>query len=237
MNELDILIREIDNIIYSEGIDYLRSHHFDVEKKLLSIEGLDISIVKMFIYSLDFDIKDKINGHRDDRDYIISIISELTSLYRDKCSPLGDIYLHIYGYKSLMKRNELEECGLKEFYMKAHKFSWSNTDSYGDDYFSVYYIGKMKGHYQVTDIDKVKQHIKKQLEENPFFSNKRIECIFNEVIKDIADEEFTHYIHSDDYYEPCIDDLAGEFADRINYELEKYGIEIYGEEVDMKEER
>lgn len=237
MNGLDILIREIDKIIYSEGMDYLYSHRFDVEKKLLSIEGIDISLVKMFIYTLDFDIESEINGHRDDRDYIISVIRDFTYLNDDKCAPLGDIYLHIFGYESLMKRKELNECGLKEFYLRAHKFNWSDMDSYGDSHYSVDYIGKMKGCYQVIDIDKVKKYIRKELEENPFFSNERIECIFNEVIKDIASKEFSEYIHSDDYYEPCIDDLSCEFAERLNYELEKYGIEIYGEDVDMEEIR
>ncbi len=231
------ILIDLDDIIYNEGLNYLFSHRFDVEQRLLTNKDNDELLVKMFIYCLDFDIQNLISGHLDDKKFIADIINRVTHLNKDKCYKLADIYMYIFGYKALIKRRDLKECGLNVFTSSSHNFVWNGYSSYGDKYYSIFYKGTMKGYYQVVDANKVKNYLKKELEENPFFSNERIEHIFNEIIINIADQEFDEYIHCDDYYEPCIDDLAGEFSDRLNCALEKYGIEIYGEDVNMEEER
>ncbi len=231
-----LLIKSIDEIIFSEGINYLFDNRTIVKNKLLSLDNIDPSLVKMFIYSLDFDIEKEIKGHLDDKECVISRISELTFLDRNKCIELSKIYLHLYSKDEINKRKHSFGCGLDEFIRTKHKCSWKgNANWVYTNGFTRSYTGTMECECEVSDAEIIKYDLDDRLNKNPYPSNKSIEKIYNDIINKITDEEFEDYVTAEKYYEPCIEDLEGDFVDRLNFYLNEYGIDIVDDETTMEE--
>ena len=55
-----LLIKSIDEIIFAEGMKYLFDNGSDVKNRLLVVDGVDSLLVKMFVYSLGFDMESDI---------------------------------------------------------------------------------------------------------------------------------------------------------------------------------
>lgn len=179
-------------------MNYLFDNGNDVKNRLLAIDDIDPLLVKMFVYSLGFDIEKEIKDHLDDEDYVVSMINRMTCIDRDKCVELSKIYLHLYSEEQVAKRINTIGNGLNTFARSRHKCIWKGASSWVyTNGFTRSYVGIMECEYVVCDCDKIKQHLKDKLIKNPYFSNESIEKIYNNMINNIADNEFDDYVKAE----------------------------------------
>ena len=82
--------------------------------------------------------------------------------------------------------------------------------------------------FEVEDKCKLREHLKKELEKNPFLTEDDIYGILKKQMSADLDGEMDEFVNADDYYEPYFEEFVSEGCYGAREKWESWGLEIMG---------
>ena len=246
-NALNAISNELVDIINHNGFAYLSEEPYRVYLRLNrnlkdQYQDRDQDLVNCFLLTSVNRISDFVARNNVDLTILTNLIVNKCFLNEDVADKLATIYLQTFSDRNREMWGLSAESGLREFLRSMGTLTlnlrtealWKRKKRE-----TINYLYDLKVILRVSDANKLKHELSKQLGKNKFMSKGKILNYYQNLFAKILDDEFYHCAEgadSDGYYNGCYPYSIEDFDfDELRNAIEEHGFEIVWSESSYKE--
>ena len=206
------MIKEIEflkDYIWKNGFEKLSEDSFGVYKAMIK-GGISVQKARLVLVTLLSETHG-LARKMESTETITAYIQSEHYLNKKAARQLADMYLSLFSSKNEEDWDKAKESGFKEFCEKQWTIEWDGSCVWHTKHGITYPCSADAVlEFVVADEGRLHDHLRDELEKNPFLTADDVYGILLKQIEADLDDNLDDYCNADDYYEPYREEFTGE---------------------------
>lgn len=233
--DFDGIKSDLKNIVDGEGIDFLSRSPIEVYKKLSSSADADQKLCRCVLSVLLAGIMEQVQDSSSDSEALSKWIQSECSYKKSVADGIAEMFMSLFSTENMVEWSSQEEAGFREFCEGEWEYSFEGEETWHSGGSHVDCSCTAGIDFAVSDADKARKVVSKELELNPFLTDEAIYELFAKKLDDLLERELYDYVTGDDYYQPYMEDFSVNCRPAVEKFCKESGLELMDFQCDGEE--
>ena len=222
----EIIKEKLKSIVDDEGIDFLSREPVKMYKRLTESADTDLRMCRCVLSVLLAGIMEKVQGASYDDEALSKWIQSECFYKKKVADKLAEMFLLLFSAENMATWSSKEEAGFREFCEGEWEYSFEGEETWHSGGGHVDCSCTVEIDFAVSDTDKARKVVAKELKLNPFLTDEAIYELIAKKLDGVLERELYDYVTGDDYYQPYMEDFGVNCQPAVEKFCKESGLEL-----------
>ena len=228
MSEWNQLGAYLKALADEKGAEFLTREAWPTYQELTKISDVEPRSARLALTTLLADPASWVGDHGEDAEGLQKYLEGECFLGAHAAASMAQMYCELFSAANMETWDERCGEGLRAFCSKSQSLNVEACSTWDNGLGGITCSFSAKVEVEVTDASKLQRVFSRDLERDPFISEQKVRFILQELLQGELQGDFDEYVNAERYYEPYVDDYAGNFRYVLDDFCDAHGLRPVG---------